>query len=331
MDEALAAVSAHAEELAAADRFSGAMLVAHNGEILFEDAWGFADREAGIPNTPDTKFGIASIGKLFTAVAILQLVESGRVALDDPIGKYLTDYPNEELAATVTVRHLLTHTGGTGDIFDDFDMYLQHRLELCHPSDYIALFGERAVGFEPGSRFEYSNYGFVLLGALIEAVSGESYYDYVREHVFVPAGMTATDSLPESDDVPDRAVGYTKSGDAWVSNADWLPCRGSAAGGAYSTVGDLNRFAGALTSGVLLSDTMLAEATHAQSPAHGFGFEIFRGRLTEVYGHGGAFPGMNGVLRIYPELGYVIVALSNLDPPAAEELVRFTLSRTPDL
>ena len=136
MDEALAAVSAHAEELAESDRFSGAMLVAHNGEILLEDAWGLADREAGTPNTPDTKFRIASMNKMFTAVAILQLVESGGLALDDPIGKYLTDYPNEELASTVTVRHLLTHTGGTGDIFGP-EYYLQHRLELRQNSDYI--------------------------------------------------------------------------------------------------------------------------------------------------------------------------------------------------
>ena len=189
------------------------------------------------------------------------------------------------------------------------------------------------MSFEPGSRYEYSNYGFILLGALIEAVTGQSYYDYVREHVFAPAGMTATDSLPESEDVPGRAVGYTKPEDSWVSAADALPWRGNAAGLGYSTVGDLKRFADALTSGVLLSDTMLAEATHAHAPAlqYGFGFEIFRSRRTEVYGHGGAFPGMNGVLRIYPELGYVVVVLSNLDPPAAEQLVRSTLSHTPEL
>jgi CubicO group peptidase (beta-lactamase class C family) len=331
MAEALAAVSAHADELAETDRFSGAMLVAHNGEILFEDAWGFADREAGIPNTVDTKFRIASINKMFTAVATLQLVESGRLALDDPIGKYLTDYPNEELASTVTVRHLLTHTGGTGDVFDD-DTWV-HRLELRQHTDWIARFGEREVSFEPGSRYEYSNYGFILLGALIEAVTGGSYYDYVRGHVFAVAGMTATDSLPESESVPGRAVAYTKSADSWVSAADQLLWRGNAAGLGYSTIGDLMRFADALTSGRLVSDTMLAEATRAHPPAYqyGFGIELYRGRLTEVYGHGGSFPGVNGVLRIYPDLGYVVVVLSNFDPPAAQELVSFTLRQTPDL
>jgi D-alanyl-D-alanine carboxypeptidase len=332
IDEALAAVSAQAEELAENDQFSGAMLVARNGQILFEDAWGFADRDAGTPNTVDTKFRIASMNKMFTGVATLELVESGQVVLDDPIGTYLTDYPNEELASTVTVRHLLTHTGGTGDFLDE--TYLQHRLELREHSDYIALYGERPVRFEPGSRYEYSNYGFILLGALIEAVTGESYYDYVRQHVFAPAGMTATDSLPESDEVPGRAVGYTKSQDSsdhsWVSNVDLLPWRGTAAGGGYSTVGDLELFADALTSGKLLSDRMLAEATHEQSDSYGFGFAV-QEEPVHVFGHGGAFPGMNGELLIYPELDYVIVALSNLDEPAAGALLNFVIAQMPGL
>ncbi len=152
---------------------------------------------------------MGSMNKMFTAVATLQLVEAGKLALDDPIGKHLPDYPNRELASKVTVRHLLTHTGGTGDIFGpDYD---ENRLKLRDHSDYVDLYGSRPLAFEPGSRWEYSNYGFVLLGALIEAASGVSYYDYVREHVFRPAGMTSTDSLPESEDVPGRAVGYTGS------------------------------------------------------------------------------------------------------------------------
>jgi CubicO group peptidase (beta-lactamase class C family) len=165
------------------------------------------------------------------------------------------------------VRHLLTHAGGTGDIFGpEFE---QNRLALREHSDYVELFGERAVGFEPGSRYEYSNYGFVLLGALIEAVTGESYYDYVRDNVFAPAGMTATDSLPESEDVAGRAVGYTRSGSLWRPNTDTLPWRGTAAGGGYSTVGDLDRFANALSSGKLLTEAMLSEATREQAPSYG--------------------------------------------------------------
>ena len=133
----------------------------------------------------------------------------------------------------------------------------------------------RGLSFEPGSQFEYSNYGFVLLGAIIEAVTGESYYDYVRENVFEPAGMTSTDSLPESEDVPNRAVGYWRPGDAWEPNTDTLPWRGTSAGGGYSTVGDLMRFAQALQSGTLISPEMLAEATSPHGEVdYGFGFDV---------------------------------------------------------
>ena len=329
-DDALAALSARAERLVRADEFSGAVLVARDGEVLLEDAWGRADREAGTPTTPDTRFRIGSMNKMFTAVATLQLVEAGKLALDDPIGKHLPDYPNKDVASNVTVRHLLTHTGGTGDIFGpEFE---QNRLKLRKHGDYVKLYGSRGPGFEPGTRFEYSNYGFVLLGALIEAVAGVSYYDYVRENLFRPAGMTATDSLPESADVPKRAVGYMRPypGAGWERNTDTLPWRGTAAGGGYSTVGDLMRFAEALSSGTLISKATLEEATRSHQQDYGYGFGVQGEGPLRSYGHGGGAPGMNGELRVYPELGYVVVSLSNLDPPAASGLVEFFALRMPD-
>jgi D-alanyl-D-alanine carboxypeptidase len=329
--QALAALTDHAAEHARADEFAGAVLVARHGKVLLNDAWGRADRKAGVANTPATRFRIGSMNKMFTAVATLQLVEAHKLALDDPIGKHLPGYPNKEVAAKVTVRHLLTHTGGTGDIFGpEFD---QHRLQLREHRDYLKLYGSRGLTHEPGSRFEYSNYGFVLLGALIEHVSGMSYDDYVGDHVFRRAGMASTGSLPESVDVPDRAVGYMRaspSGGAWVPNTDTLPWRGTAAGGGYSTVGDLLRFAQALESGTLISKATLAEATRPHQQQYGYGFDVQgHGRLGS-YGHGGGAPGMNGELRIFPQLGYVVVSLSNLDPPAASELVEFFTLRMPD-
>jgi D-alanyl-D-alanine carboxypeptidase len=328
--DAMAALRDHAEQRARADEFAGAVLVARHGKVLLQHAWGRADRKAGTANTPATRFRIGSMNKMFTAVATLQLVQAGKLALDDPIGKYLRDYPNKDVAAKVTVRHLLTHTGGTGDIFGpEFD---RHRLALREHRDYIKLYGWRAPAYEPGSRFEYSNYGFVLLGALIERVTGVSYYDYVRDHVFRPAGMTSTGSLPESVHVPGRAVGYmrTAPGGAWVPNTDTLPWRGTAAGGGYSTVGDLLRFAQALGSGRLISTAMLAEATRPHQEQYGYGLGVQgEGRLRS-WGHGGGAPGQNGELRVYPQLGYVVVALSNLDPPAASDLVDFFALRMPD-
>jgi D-alanyl-D-alanine carboxypeptidase len=328
--QAVAALSDHAQQRARADEFAGAVLVARHGKVLFQEAWGRADRKAGTANTLATRFRIGSMNKMFTAVAILQLVESHKLALDDPIGKHLPNYPNKEVAAKVTVRHLLTHTGGTGDIFGpEFE---EHRLQLREHRDYLKLYGRRGLTQEPGTRFEYSNYGFVLLGALIEHVTGGSYDDYVGDHVFRRAGMRSTSALPESVVVPDRAVGYLRSspGSDWVPNTDTLPWRGTAAGGGYSTVGDLLRFAQALESGTLISKATLAEATRPHLQQYGYGFGVQgQGRLGS-YGHGGGAPGMNGELRIFPQLGYVVVSLSNLDPPAASELVEFFTLRMPD-
>ncbi len=323
--EALAALTARAEQLTKDDEFSGAVLVARNGKVLLERAWGLADREAGTPATLDTQFRLGSMNKMFTAVATLQLVEAGKLALNDPIGKYLTDYPNKDVASKVTVRHLLTHTGGTGDIFGP--EFAAHRLELRQHSDYLKLYGSRPLTHEPGAEYRYSNYGFVLLGALIEKVTGTSYYDYVRAKVFQPAGMTSTDSLPETEAVQKRAKGYMKRDGKWVPNTDTLPWRGMAAGGGYSTVGDLLRFAQALESGKLISKTMLAEATRPQAEQYGYGFGVQQ--EPRSYGHNGGAPGMNGDLRVYPQLGYVLVSLSNLDPPAASRLVDFYELRMP--
>ncbi len=170
------------------------MLVARHGEVLLQKAWGLANRETRTPATLDTRFRLGSMNKMFTAVATLQLVEAGKLSLDDTIGKILPDYPNKDVASKVTVRNLLTHTGGTGDIFGpDFD---KNRLTLREHGDYLKLYGSRGLDHEPGAEFQYSNYGFVLLGALIEKVTGMSYYDYVRSHIFQPAGMSPRIHFP---------------------------------------------------------------------------------------------------------------------------------------
>ncbi|HSU82332.1 MAG TPA: serine hydrolase domain-containing protein [Thermoanaerobaculia bacterium] len=326
-DGALAALSARAEELASKDRFSGALLVARHGKVLLQKPLGRANRETGAPVALDTRFCLGSMNKMFTAVAILQLVEAGRIALDDPIGKYLTDYPNKDVASKVTVRHLLTHTGGTGDIFGPESE--KNRLTLRELSDYVKLYGSRGLDGEPGQRFRYSNYGFILLGALIERVTGMSYYDYVQSRIFQPAGMTSTDSLPETEAVPNRAIGYTRRDSTWVPNTDVLPWRGTSAGGGYSTVGDLLRFTQALESGKLISKALFAEAITPRQGAYGYGFEARGEGALRSYGHSGGFHGVNGDLRVFPQLGYVVISLGNLDPPAASRLADFFTLRMP--
>lgn len=335
MDEAVAGVEALLREEAAADRFSGAVLVTKQGQVVFSHAVGLADRQSGIPNTLQTRFRVGSMNKMFTAVAILQLVEAGNIELTAPVGDYLADYPNRDVANRVTIHHLLTHTGGTGDIFGPtFDV---HRTELRTHNDYLELYGERDLAFDPGSSWAYSNYGFVLLGAVIEEVTGQTYYDYVHEHIYEPAGMTATGSLPEDEEVPGRSIGYTGRPGASdrVPNTDTLPYRGTSSGGGYSTVEDLNRFAEALLSHQLLgpnSTDLLFNAKVESGPGNGYayGFEDYRdGDGNGPVGHGGSAPGMNGDLRIYPKSGYVVVVLANIDPPAAGRISSYLAPRLP--
>ncbi len=333
--EALAALRPEIEKNVAADRFSGAAGIAKNGETIFSGAYGLADRGTKIPNKLDTKFRIGSMNKMFTAVSVMQLVQAGKIKLSDPLGKYLTDYPNQDVATKVTIHHLLTHTGGTGDIFGpDFQT---HRLELRTLQDYVKLYGQRGLVFEPGSKWEYSNYGFLLLGVLVEKVSGQSYYDYVAEHVFKPAGMTSTASLAEDQAVADRSIGYTKfgGGETWKPNTDTLPFRGTSAGGGYSTVGDLLRFANALQNHKLLDTehTDLLTTGKVETPNGGkyaYGFIDRSNGAVRCFGHGGGAPGMNGDLQICPQTGYVIAVLANLDPPAAQRVSDFAANRLPE-
>lgn len=333
--DALKALSARANKLAGEDELSGAVLIAKDDRVLFSHAYGLADHNRGIPNTIGTRFRIGSMNKMFTAVAILQLVEAGKVKLTAPLGTYLPDYPNREVATKVTIHQLLTHTGGTGDIFGP--VFDAHRKELRSLADYVKLYGKRGLEFAPGSRWAYSNYGFILLGVVIEKVTGQSYYDYVHAHIYAPAGMTRSGSLPEDQAVPDRSTGYTKppGTTAWVPNTDTLPYRGTSAGGGYSTVDDLARFAHALLSHKLLSphSTKLLMAGKVETGAgtrYAYGFEDARAADGNGWvGHGGGAPGMNGDLRIYPKSGYVVAVLANIDPPAAQRISEYLDTRLP--
>lgn len=320
------ALDERAKDMTKRDEFAGSVLIARGDKVLFEKAYGWADRGAKAANTVETRFRIGSMNKMFTAVAALQLVEKGKLQLDAPLGEYLKDYPNENLAAKVHIRHLLSHTGGTGDIFGP--EFAKKRRELRTIEDYVRLYGARDLAFEPGSRWAYSNYGFLLLGAVIEKVAGRSYYELVQENVFRPAGMTATDSLPEEAGVAGMSRGYMRGAAGWESNAETLPWRGTPAGGGYSTTRDLFRFARALETGKLLGEKLLREATVGDKPGagYGFGFQLYEKPMRQ-YGHGGGAPGMNGDLRVLPESGYVISVLANLDPPAAGRLASFFLAR----
>ena len=331
------ALQARLQHDANAGTFAGAALLAQNGKTVFAHAYGLADRAKKIPNTLDTRFRIGSMNKMFTAVAILQLVQAGKIGLNDPLVKYIPNYPNQDVATKVTIHQLLTHTGGTGDIFGP--EYVKHRLELRTLNDYIALYGKRPLKFAPGSQWEYSNYGFILLGVIVANVSGESYYDYVREHIYQPAGMTASGSDPEDQHVPNTSIGYTEDKGVWRPNVDSLPYRGTSAGGGYTTVGDLLRFANALQNNTLLdaAHTQLLTEGKVDVPGgppddaarYAYGFFDERQNGNRCFGHDGGAPGMNGALAICPGPGYTVIVLANMDPPAAQDIADFVTMRLP--
>ena len=329
--DALAALRAKLDEAVAADRFSGAIAIAKDGVVIFREARGLADRDAKVPNTVDTRFRIGSMNKMFTATAVLQLVQAGKLALDQPIGKVLTDYPNRALASKVTIHHLLTHTGGTGDIFGP--EFTAHRLELKTLGDYVKLYGKRDLAFEPGARWDYSNYGFLLLGVIIERVTKQTYYDRLAKAVFAPAGMTATASPIERAGTKGRSVNYSRDPSAaWASAADTLPYRGTSAGGGDSTVLDLIQFANALASHKLLDakhgELLTTGKVDTPRGKYAYGFVDATEGGVRCVGHGGGAPGMNGELAIC-DSGYTIAVLANLDPPAASQLSDFIKARLP--
>lgn len=311
---AYTAIAGMADRLAARDKFAGSLLIAHGDAQPWSRSWGLLDQTGETPISLDTPMFLASAGKMFTAVAVLQLVQAGRIDLDAPLGRYLTDYPNAEMAR-VTIRQLLQHRGGTGEIGILARDEGANRARVRTIDDILTLNGNRAPDFPPGSRDDYSNYGFLLLGVVVERVSGESYYDYVAEHIFEPAGMTSA-GFPDLDHLQGVATGYTTyfgEEPELVSNLDSLPWRGTPAGGAVASANDMLKFFGALRSGELLSREMLTLATTAGDTSwYGMGFIVNSGENSS-WGHGGMSYGMDVAAHFYPGSDTAFICMASRD------------------
>ncbi|SDF13881.1 CubicO group peptidase, beta-lactamase class C family [Mucilaginibacter pineti] len=310
--------TAHLDSLAKNDHFSGVVLMASHGRTLLEKAYGFANLADRLPNKPDTRFNLASMGKMLTAVAIMQLVEAHKVSLDETVGKYLPDFPNRAIKDSVTIRQLLTHTSGMGNFWEALDKAaFQHYRTL---KDYLPLFAASPLRFKPGKSFLYSNDGYMVLGLVIEAVAGTDYFDYVTANVFRPAGMSAT-GFPALDEVnPNMAAGFTRSTEQpgkWLNNNYTGVIKGLPAGGCYSTAGDLLRFAGALTRGKLLGAAGLHEMTtgkfNYERGKYGLGFVEEQVNGHRIIGHSGGNTGIADELMIVTDLDYTVVILTNGD------------------
>jgi CubicO group peptidase (beta-lactamase class C family) len=308
-------------KLVAADAFSGTVLVAKNGRPFYERACGMANRTWKAPNRTDTKFNLASLGKMFTAVAVVQLAEQGKLSYEDTVGKILPDYPNKDVAEKVTVHQLLTHTSGipAGSFAKALAALRQGHRKV---GDYLPSFANDPLAFEPGTKFEYTNNGYVVLGAIIEKASGRDYYDYIRQYVYGPAGMSDSDSYELDTDPPNLATGYMDGpgGSPRRSNTFFLPVKGVPSGLGYSTARDLLKFTNALRNHTLLGARSLdliwaGKVEYATAPGsqYAYGFAVKRYNGARIVGHSGGWFGMNTQVDVYPDLGYTVVILSNYD------------------
>jgi CubicO group peptidase (beta-lactamase class C family) len=296
--------------------FAGCLTVSDGGETVFDECRGMAERGLAVPIDQQTKFHIGSMDKMFTGVAIAQLVEAGKLSWDSTLAQLVPEYPDHAAAQKITVWQLLHHTAGIGDFF--VTEFFQNREKFVNPADYLDLIGRQPKVSEPGKDWNYSNAGYVLLGRIIENVSHESYFDYIQHHVFTPAGMTSSGFDSQEDITPKLAVGYFREGPFstdWKANWMTLPFKGSPAGGGYSTNTDLLRFATALRDGKLVKPATAMKMFDGEVPAGPGGYAAgFGDRLSHdrhIRGHAGGAPGMDADLAMVWETKAAVAVTSN--------------------
>jgi len=303
------------DELGNGDIYSGVVLLAEGDSVVLERYYGLADVDTGVPISMETRFNLASMNKMFTAVATLQLRDGGKLNLSDYVGEHLPAYPDAVVRDSVTIEHLLTHTSGLGD-------YFNQKFEFRDPDstrtlqDYLELFAGDPLNARPGEKFAYSNAGYIVLGLLLAEVTGTDYYNYIQQSIFEPLGMENSGWYHGDTIVPGIATAYVEqdSTGSWVPN-HYLTMKGSSAGGGFSTAGDLLKFAVALRDGQLVSPTTLKEMTD-DGKGNGYGYGLSLRKLNDVmvYGHNGGFPGVAGEVDILPEKGIIAISLSNRSP-----------------
>ena len=306
--------------------FMGAVLVARDDQILFDKGYGSANLEWKIANDGDTKFRLGSVTKQFTGVAILLLQERGKLTLDAPVKTYLPDAP----AAwdRVTVRHLLNHTSGIPNFTSFPDYGATKTLPATHAS-LIARFRDKPLEFQPGEKWNYSNSGYVLLSAIVEKLSGQSYAEFVAANLFKPLGMADTGYDSHAAILPRRASGYTPS-KAGPVNADYISMTiPQGAGALYSTTRDLLKWQRGIYGGKLLSPAALAAFRTPQKDGYALGIVVHKADGVTTLQHGGGIEGFNTFLAYDPDRKLTVVVLGNLNGPSPDKLAKslMTLAR----
>jgi len=328
------------QALSDADQFSGAVLIAHDHKPIFQKAYGLANHDFQIPNQiNETKFNLASITKMFTAIAIAQLVERGQASYDDCLAHYIPEYPDKN-AAQITIHHLLTHTSGLGNFGGK--LYTSRRDSLRSVSDYLHLVMheppiEPPPTTEPGKQFYYSSAGYVVLGAIIERVSGCDYYEFLCRNIYEVADMEQAGHYELDRSIPNLAIGYTHKNwdesyhsEYWTNNLFLYPVKGGPHGCSYSTIADLYKFDIALHKNQLLSAEHTKQLLSKKVPAfqadewyYGYGCYNRYGPWGRAVGHRGQILGADTYYFRYLETGHTVIVLSNYDRPAALTVVGY--------
>jgi len=300
-----------------ADAFSGAVLVARDGRILLDQGYGLANREWNIPNDGDTKFRLGSLTKQFTAVSIMLLNQQGKVDLDAPIKTWLPQAPAAWDA--VTARHLLSHTAGIPN-FTAFPDYEALKTQPATMEQLIARFSDRPLDFAPGARFAYSNSGYILLSAIIEAASGQTYADFVTANLFAPLGMTDSGYDRHDAILPRRASGYAP-GATGVVNADYVDMSiPTGAGALYSTTHDLLKWEQGLFGGRVLNPQSMTALTTPVRNDYAMGLLVTQADGKKLVWHNGAIEGFNTYMAYDPGDRTAVIVLGNLNGEAPDKL-----------
>lgn len=299
-------------------KFMGSVLVARAGKPLFRKSYGFANLEWDIANTPDTKFRLGSITKQFTATLILQLVEQGKLKLDDPVSKYYTDAP--KTWEKVTIHNLLNHTSGIPSYTGLPNFFVTGSTLPLTPAQIVKLTQDMPLEFEPGVKFKYDNTGYILLGYVIEKVTGKPYADNLRQSIFDPLGMKDTGYDVFSVILKHRASGYGMKGSDMINSPYLDMTLPYAAGSLYSTVDDLSTWDQSLyTDKLLTADSKKKMFTPGLSN-YGYGWFIDKRFNRQHVEHGGGINGFNTIISRYPDDNVLVVVLSNLNSNALEKI-----------
>lgn len=309
----------YAQATAKADRFSGAILVARDGKVLMSKGYGMADVENDVPNTPETKFRLGSLTKQFTSASIMLLQERGKLSVQDSICKYVAPCP--EAWQPITLHHLLSHTAGVPN-FTGFPDYERTMREPAPVESLISRFRDRPLDFKPGEKWNYSNSGYVLLGYVVEKVSGGSYEKFVRENIFEPLKMSNTGYDHADAIIKHRARGYAPRGEQIVNAAYLDMSIPFSAGGLYSTVGDLYVWEQALYGERLLKKASLDAIYTPVQHDYGYGWGVTTIYNRKAYAHSGGIDGFATNIMRFPEDRATVIVLSNNEAAPSSRIAR---------